>query len=665
MIRTSSFLPRIAVFLVLFLAVSCGGPFRSGMKKMEDGKYQAAAAEFKKMAENSSQPHQKAKAYHLAAEAYRQANQPKQALPFFEEAVKLGFKEKDLGFHYATALKMAGQYEKATQEFKLYAQKGEDPYLRRRAMAELNYLPKLDSIMVEKDYIKVEQCEALNTAGEDYSPVWLNGKLVFTSAREGEIYEATGAGFTDIMMVEFDENNPCSGKPVSFSETLNLPGFHEASATFSRDGKTMVFARSNSGKKKDTNKEVNLYISYLRNGKWSEPEMLPFSDEQHWDACPAISADGNTLYFASDRPGGFGGVDIWSAKKNSRGVWAKITNMGKTINTPGNEMFPYVSEDARLYFASDAHPGMGGLDLFEAVRADGQITVANLGKPFNSTADDFALTYLPGMKKGFFSSNRVTDTSKGFDDIYYFVDTTPKVLINYYLAGVSKAEREGKKEFEVVSNVKLQLKSSEGALLEETTSDAEGNFKFNTQLQMGDAYVISGTLDQFINHTQTFETSGKAVNPADYAEQDSVDIVLTAEVLMVENIFREFEKTKEVTLNNILYDFGKADLRPEAKRELDILIEYLKSQPTLRVELGSHTDTRGGNRYNLKLSERRAQSAVEYILDNGLDPSRIVAKGYGETDLKVANAQTEEEHQQNRRTTIKLLPNEEKGVGID
>ena len=251
----------------------------------------------------------------------------------------------------------------------------------KRTRSEISSLDGVAALSKGNKYIKITNCEALNTSHAEYAPVIYNDKLVFTSTRNASmIYEATGTGFADLFLYDYEDEGHCEGTATPFSETINLPEFHEATPTFSADGKTMIFARSNNDDKKDPNKEVNLYESKWNGSHWSEGVLLPspINHKEHWDGCPFLSADGNTLYFASSRPNGQGGVDIYRATRAKNGKWARVINLGRAINTKGNEMFPYVAADERLYFASDGHPGLGGLDILVAARKDGKTTVKNL-----------------------------------------------------------------------------------------------------------------------------------------------------------------------------------------------------------------------------------------------------------------------------------------------
>lgn len=653
--KTSAYL-LFSLFIFGLLGISCSGPFRKGMKKFEQGAYQSAIPFFEKAATGAQAP----KAHFLIGESYRLSNRIGQAADAYGKALNAGYNaDEALRFHYAMALKASGNYTQAAEQFKQYSTRGTDFNLLRRAKAELAITSEaLQNLQKGNPYMKLTNCDDLNTNAAEFSPMLFQNRLYFTSNRTGGVvYEATGTPYTDLYVMTLEgKDKPCSQQiaPVA-GENLNLSGFHEASVTFSPDGRSMVFARSNSGKKRDEQRDVDLYISTTSDGglTWSEPEPLPLNLPESWDACPAFSSDGKTLYFASNRPGGQGGIDLWRATQDSRGQWSKVANMGNQINTPGNDMFPYAAPDGRLFFSSDGHPGLGGLDLFVATRSAGQITLKNLGAPFNSSSDDLGIVWR-NEESGYFASNR--PGGKGDDDIYFFKDETPKTKeIIYFLAGTAFSNEEGSQK--LLPNVTLELINAQNQVVSTVASDSEGKFRFQPQLNMGQTYRISAQLPEYLKFNQDFATAGKEVNQYEVADQpqDTVEIVLETAVVLTRNIYQELLTKREISLNNILYDFDDFRIRPDAAIELDKLVAFLESELELRVELGSHTDSRGSDRYNERLSQQRAQAAVEYIISKGIDAARIVAKGYGESKLLVEDAQTEEEHQLNRRTTVTIL----------
>lgn len=655
---------------MIFMMWSCATGYKSAENKMKEGKYETAIEMYKSLMADSKDQKLIAMANYHIGECYRLSNRMPMAEPFYKKAFKSQvIEDENLLYHYAFALKAVGNYESAEKGFKKYVQEGSNYNQTKRARQELKNLTEVGKLSEPDPYITIENCDALNSSAAEYSPIVVDDRLIFTSSRESSmIYEATGTGFTNLFYYDLDKDKNCEGTPTPFNDLVNLEGFHEASPTFTKNGKVMVFARSNAGKKKDIIRDVKLYYSQFDGENWSEAKVLfPVSNYDNyngqaiWDACPALTADGERLYFASNRPGGYGGIDIYRSDLQANGQWSRPKNMGKTINTAGNDMFPFITREGVLYFASDGHAGIGGLDIFRATMKDGKIKIKNLGAPINSTADDFGLT-LKDRKNGYFASNRASDGAKGDDDIYYFEDNTPDTkTVNYFLAGTSYLEEDINRT--LLANVKMELLNEKGEVIGETTSDSVGRFKFETPLEIGYDYTVVGNKTDFISKSRIFSTIGKGI-PEDDLEDPVTNIVFETDVVLFQNVFIALEggggdddgsAGASIVLEGILYDLDSWEIRPDAARELDKLVAFLKSKPYLMVELGAHTDSRASNRYNMKLSRRRAEAAVEYIVEQGISEQRIVAKGYGETQLVIPDAVSEEEHQVNRRTTVTVL----------
>ena len=655
------------ILLAAFTFFRCASAYKSAENKIKQGNYEGAIAQYNKILAETKDEVLKAKANYMIGEAYRLSNRIELAEPHYKKAyVSKKIEDENLLYHYAFALKNTGNYESAQKGFTKYVQEGTDYNQTRRAREELEALKEVEKLAQPNKYITIENCDALNTENAEFSPVLYEDKLVFTSNRNSQVvYEATGKGFHDLFYYDLKKNDNCSGVATPFNEAINIDGFHEASPTFTRNGRVMIFARSNSGKNKDLVRDVKLYYSTFDGEQWSEAKILyPVSSENSdsWDACPALTADGKRLYFASNRAGGYGGIDLYRSDIQANGQWSRPRNMGKVVNSRGNDMFPFVTKAGELYFASDGHPGLGGLDLFRATRRDGEIKVMNMGAPVNSTSDDFALTLLT-PKAGYFSSNRTTDGAKGDADMFYFEDNSPEVKsVNYFLAGTSFVEEDINRT--LLPNVDMKLYDERGTLMATTKSDSTGRFKFDVKLDIGYDYTVVADKATFITENKIFSTIGKGV-PEEELVDSVTNITFETDVILYQNIFADLEiedgggedgnGRPTIVLEGILYDFDDWRIRPDAARELDKLVAYLKSRDKIRVELGSHTDARGRGAYNMKLSKKRAESAVEYIVAQGVDPTRIEAKGYGKTQLLIPNAISEEEHQQNRRTTVTII----------
>jgi outer membrane protein OmpA-like peptidoglycan-associated protein len=452
--------------------------------------------------------------------------------------------------------------------------------------------------------------------------------------------------------------------PKLFSQQLYQENANDGTPAISHDGNTLVFARGNTGKSKDPSPDVDLYISKKNGNAWSEPALLAISDSLAWDGSPCFSADDRTLYFSSNRRGGKGGLDLYRVPIDNSGRFGRPINLGSVINTPGDEIFPYVSENGKLYFSSDGHPSIGGLDLYVASRNENEIVVEHLGTPMNSIGDDFAL-HMSDPLSGYISSNR--PGGQGDDDIYYFKsagqdehwwtdDTTstksaePLKSVNYAL-GVQVVQPDGK----AISNVQISVRRN-NETSEAQTSDKNGRIE-TISLNPGDEIFFKFEKDGFISARSSFSMEGREI------PQALLKKAVTDTTFQVKIVMDQPEIGKEISqfyqLNSIYYDLDKSDIRSDAATELDKIVNFLQDNPQVNLELGAHTDSRATAIYNQKLSQRRAESAVKYILQRGISKDRIKPKGYGESQLINECADgvdcPEEMHQQNRRTEFKII----------
>ncbi|HEY9006873.1 MAG TPA: OmpA family protein [Ohtaekwangia sp.] len=640
--------------ITLLLLVSACSTEKKARKAFAVGKYQNAIALYKKMGNNP-------KANFFIAESYRLSNRLKEAEPFYAKAGGKGIDKDSIQFFYAQSLKANAKYEEAKKQYEALASSTENIPLKDRARIEMNGLAYLAKLNETQSYYKVKNLETINTGASEYSPVYLNSELYFTSSRgDGKIYEAEGKPFTDLYKVTTKGANVDINTVAKLPSGINDEVRNEGCVTFTPDGKTMVFAKGNSEKKKGGGADVDLYISRFRNNVWTEPVPVnintQFKNESDadaknfsWDSTPAFSPDGRTLYFASNRKGGYGGTDLYSAQMDSRGRFTRVRNLGPEINTPGDELFPYVAEDAKLYFASDGHPGYGGLDLFVVKRANGKTVIENLGQPMNSVGDDFGI-FLFKPDRGFFASNR--DGGKGDDDIYTFVNEDPNLkVVNYYLQGITYTEDKNQNR-QILPNTKVSLLDAKGDVMQDYTTGNDGKFLF--RVYENEDYNLVGESDGYLVKRQTYTMRGKGVDPTTL--KDLITTITVDTVLVLDKI----EINKVFILDNIYYNFNKSDIRPDAAKELDKLVQLLIDNPEIKIELGSHTDSIDTEDYNLRLSQRRAESAVNYIVQHGIAPDRIVAKGYGESKPIARNTNPDGTdnpvgRQRNRRTEFKIL----------
>ena len=374
----------------------------------------------------------------------------------------------------------------------------------------------------------------------------------------------------------------------------------EGAASFNSSGNTMYFTRCKY--QKSDQRSAEIYTSKQLSGLWGDPAKVKISGDTLMAAHPSLSADGNTLYFVSDRPGGYGGKDIWYTKRKKGDTWEKPVNAGPEINTPGDEMFPFIRDNGDLYFSSNAHVGMGGLDIFVAHKVDdGKWIVENMKSPINSTGDDFAISFYQGEERGLFTSNREGSFK---DDIYTFI-LPPKV---YEMDGDVFNKENGVR----IADATVKLIGTDGTMLKLKAENGKFRFKLKPQVE----YIVAAYRKGFLNAKILASTVGM-----EEGKEFQVRMELTP-------------SDAPISVDNIYYAFSKWDLLPESVAALDSLAELLVLNPTTIIELMAHTDCRGDDALNSEISQKRAQSVVSYLIAKGIQPGRLVAKGYGKTAPK-------------------------------
>ena len=449
-----------------------------------------------------------------------------------------------------------------------------------------------------------------------------------------------------------------------FSKKLNTK-YHESNVTFTKDLKTVYFSRNNYYKKKFTRAKtgfnlIQLYKARINKaGEWVDIQPMPFNNDNYQTGHPVLNADETKLYFTSDMPGSIGATDIYEVNIYEDGTYGEPKNLGPEINTVGKEMFPYIDKENVLYFSSDGYRnGKGGLDIYYVNLTDTAIkkTPKNLGYPINSNKDDFGFTFRKGMREGHFSSNRAGGS--GDDDIYYFKELKKTVLevieevkpiivvkekpCNQVANGVVKT----KKTQKLLPGAKVELFDGNGKLLETTYADENAKFSFSVACKGN--YKVVGTKAGYKMDSKLFTSSEKA--------DLKLDLGLNLESL---NEFKYERGLVLININMIYFDLNKSYIRPDARIELEKVLKVMKKYPKLNIELGSHTDSRGSDAYNRALSDRRAKSSSLWLINRGINPGRIKAKGYGETRLvnRCSNGIkcSKTEHQLNRRTEFVVL----------
>lgn len=631
----------LRLIILLFLIESCVTS-KSALKNFNNAEYNSAAEKYNQIVKDDD-----SKTNFLLAESYRKSNQIKKATDYYKKAILNDYKDEIAYYYFALSLKANGEIDEAINVIKNYIEKGKNEKYIAYANSELKNLKEIKNYP-DSSYYSVKNLEAINSNLTEYSPTYSNGKLFFVSNRDTEKkYKGTGTPFTDIYEIKTKGAIVDQNSLKILPDNINHEEVNEGAITFSKDGMFMIFAKGNDGKSSGRN-NVDLYYSRYRSNKWQTPRLLNINNSKSWDSTPFLSVDGKTLYFASNRSGGYGGTDIYKANVNKRGRWINLQNLGPEINTPGNEMYPYVSEDGKLYFASDYHLGFGGLDIIIATRKGGEISIANPGKPLNSEGDDFGI-YFFNQTKGFFTSNRIG--GKGDDDIYTFVNNDPELkIVNYKLTG-NTLTPENENSYLTLDNSTVKLIDKENNIIEETFTGNDGSFSFIVYPE--EEYYLVGEKENYFNSRVEFNTLGKTADKSKL--KDFVTNISFEKNLILEKIILN----KSIVLENIYYDLDKADIRNDAALELNKLIRILIDNPKISIELSSHTDDRATVEYNLNLSQRRAESAVNYIISKGINKNRLTAKGYGESQLIIKNASSEEEHQINRRTEFKVIKYEQ------
>ncbi|OON70883.1 OmpA family protein [Hymenobacter sp. CRA2] len=651
---------------------AASGGLTKADKRFQRGEYESAIELYKA---DVAKGKNIAMSNYKIAEAYRVTNRLEQAESYYKAALDGGVKNTDAPFYYGLALKANGKYDEAATQLEQYAQSGTNRALVARAEREAQNAKAVPGLLAMQANNEVTPLDQINTASSDFGATIKpdTKELIFASGRDGKKYPGNGEGFNHLYAIKFDDADKMVGGTVMPYETVAMsgaaaaapaagatgtaapapaaapakdsgkplfskPNMHQASATFSPDGKMMVFAQSNDGSKKGY-LSVDLFVSYFRGGTWTEPELIRgINNSKADDFSPVLSPDGQTLYFASSRPGGQGGNDLYKSTLGANNRFSTPENLGDQINTPGNENFPAVAPDGTLYFSSDGHPGFGKLDLFRVEKTG---KVANLGAPINSTGDDFA-PYLTGKDVGVFSSNRAG--GKGSDDLYMF-RKKPLKLVTFYAEGKVLGKDAKTGTTEPLANETVTITSANGQK-QDVQTGADGSFK--VKLDTAATYSFVADRGGYFTARQNVSTVGKV--PAQDQLANEMNDITVPVTLTLDKIV----KNKAIVVENIFYDYNKWDIRPDAATELDKLVQTLVDNPDISIELSSHTDSRGKDAFNQTLSQKRAQSAVDYIISKGIPKARITAKGYGETAPVIKSAKTEEEHQRNRRTEFKV-----------
>lgn len=567
------------------------------------------------------------------ADCYMLLRQPEKAVPHYKEVVKNNNIDPKYYIAYAQALRGAGEYKKSAKWMRKFKATG---IIDSRVNQYLDNPDFLDMIYKRKKRYSIKN-SFINTANSDYGAIKFKGNTYFVSARDDgpagvkRIYNWNNQPFLDLYkMVD------SSHAVIKMGEGVNTK-FHEGAACFTPDGKYMYFTRNNYHENKDVKDKkgtnnLKIFRAEWIDGEWKNSKPLFFNSDEYSVGHPTISADGKKFFFTSDMPGGYGGTDIYMCEVHDRGGLKKPMNLGETINTEGNEMFPFFhSLENKLYFSSEGHLGLGQLDIFTAELTDDSkfLNVTNLGEPINSQRDDFAYNLNELGTAGHISSNR--EGGKGDDDIYTFTR-----IRDFILKGVVT----DKITTEPLENTKIILSDSNGKILYEVITGKDGYYE--KLIERNSNYQINADKPKFENKFKAFNS----FNQEAYTE---MIVNLALDPLKDMNILAGLDT------DIIYFDFDSSVIRDDAKPELDKIIAVMNKYKGMIVRLESHADSRGSYEYNIKLSDRRAKSTYEYIIEKGIDPKRITSyKGYGEGQLTNDCGDdvdcNETKHQANRRT---------------
>ncbi len=585
------------------------------------------------------------------AECYRILREARKAELWYRKAINQDFQDPIIFLRYAEMLMMNENYEDASEQFKKYKELVPDDPRAENGIRSCQLA--VDWLENPSGYV-IEEMRYFNSRERDFSPAFAEddyATVFFTSTRDDatgkETHGATGENFTDIFISRKDRKGKWS-TPVPLGEEFSSEA-DDGTPNISHDFRTLYFTRCPKGKNEELGCQI--FTSRRQGVDWTEPDKLRIAADSIIIAHPAISSDNLTLYFVSDMSGSVGGKDIWKVTRANEGDdWSEPENLGQDINTPGDEMFPYVHADGTLYFSSDSHIGLGGLDIFKATRNEsGRWNVENLRTPINSSEDDFGIVFENESERGFFSSSR---KGRGNDELYSFY--LPPLKFN--ITGVVKDETTDR----VIPGATVKSIGSDGITIETETND-DGGFRF--MLQPSTDYIFIASAENYLNGKERETTKGM---------EESTDFQTTIYLSRVDQV---------IEIDNIFYDFARWDLRPESMVSLDNLVETLNDNPNITIELMSHTDSRGTDEDNQVLSQRRAQSVVDYLISKGIAQDRLQARGYGESQPKVVDEtiaeeypflqvgqelneefieslpedQQEQAHQVNRRTEFRVL----------
>ena len=651
------FLRLLAIFVFLFSLAQTEVYAQKKSRKMIKAdnafnleQYVKAAELYKKAYKKTKNRAVKAEIIFKQAECYRMSGNIKRAESYYKRAIKAKYPDVIVYLRYADVLRMQDDLAEAKVQYTKYMQLNPTDVNGEMGLKSCDFALKWKDLPTR---YKVELMPLVNSRNSDYSPAFGNGEyteMYFTSSRKGgltdKLDDRTGETFSDVWFTKINKKGKWS-LPIVVAEPINTEG-NEGSVALNKRGTVMYLTQCKVEKKKALG--CGIYVSKRKGKLWGAPQLLQIKiDSNTTIGHPALSEDETILIFSSDMLGGYGGKDLWMSIKGKRNRWSDPINLGPMVNTPGDEMFPFLHSDGTIYFSSNGHVGMGGLDVYKTSQDENGAykLPVNLKSPVNSSADDFSMIIEKDGERGYLTSNR--DGGKGGDDIYQF--ELPPLQLS--LKGVLTDSKTGG----IMTGIKVQLIGNDGTT-NEVETDNTGSYEFT--LKPLTSYEIVVNTEGYLN---------KSVNETTVGVENNKVFVIDFSVDPVK---------KEVILPRIEYDFNKFDLRPQSIADLDLLSETLKDNLNVVIELKSHTDYIGSNAQNNKLSQQRADACVAYLISQGIDAGQLVAKGMGEKEPFVIETKDgrfkegdvltesyikkirfkknkEKANQYNRRTSFKVL----------
>ncbi|RKU56870.1 hypothetical protein DWY79_06430 [Parabacteroides sp. AF27-14] len=599
---------------VLFLLIvsslySCkSAKLSDAEEKQRIGEYYEAAAIYRKVYTKTSPKKRDLRGYiaYRMAECNRLINNTAKATSAYMNAIRYDYPDSTVYLRMGQMLQKTGRYPEAIKNYDIYMENDPSNLLAINGIQGCELAPGWKK---NPTRYEVRRMDKFNSRRGEFSPMLAGDKydqLYFASSRskdkDAKVSAITGQNNNNLFLVKQDEKGAWLA-PVELEDEVNTE-YDEGTPSFSPDGNTMYYTYC--AQDPEGPRTAEIYISTRSSAKWGKGTRATIvKDSVTALGHPSISPDGKYLYFVSDAVGGFGGKDIFRARVAGND-FGPMENLGEEINTPGDEMFPYVRDSVTLYFASNGHPGMGGLDLFKATQdSTGKWKVENLGAPINSMGDDFGITFAGKEERGFFCSNR--NDARGYDHIYSFELPTITIFIEGIVNDVDEYP---------IEDATVRIVGKDG-LNVKVPVKKDGTYR--VELERDIRYVMMASARGYLNQNYELHTG-----PEEKNETYIVDFFLSP-------------ISKPVVIDNIFYDFDKATLRPESKKALDEMIKMLNDNPNVTIELGAHTDRKGTDQYNERLAQRRAQSVVDYLIAGGIEAARLEAKGYGESVPKTIN----------------------------